>query len=111
VPRPSELEAARLADHNRELYRLAYSLTGSRHDAEDLVQETYARVLARPRAVHHQDDPRYLRRALRNTWIDMHRARAARPVIAGSEPLERAGGGDPGALALDIRLALDAIAR
>jgi RNA polymerase sigma-70 factor (ECF subfamily) len=104
------LPAARLADHVQELYPYAYSLTGSREDAEDLVQDTYARVLARPRAVRRQDDRRYLNRALRNTWIDTQRARAARPASVGSERLERIeGGGDPGGLALDLRVALDAI--
>jgi RNA polymerase sigma-70 factor (ECF subfamily) len=103
------LPADRLAEHGAELYRLAYALTGSPHDADDLVQETFARVLARPRVVRRQDGPRYLRRALRNTWIDMQRARAARPVSAGDGALERVSGGDPSGLVLDIHIALDAI--
>jgi RNA polymerase sigma-70 factor (ECF subfamily) len=37
--------------HLEALLRTARALTGSRHDAEDLVQETLARVLARPRIV------------------------------------------------------------
>jgi DNA-directed RNA polymerase specialized sigma24 family protein len=43
------LDPARLGDHIDRLYRAAWALCGSREDAEDLVQETYARVLARPR--------------------------------------------------------------
>ena len=38
-----------LADHLDRLYRAAWALCGSREDAEDLVQETYARVLAKKR--------------------------------------------------------------
>ena len=50
-------------------------------------------------------------KALRNTWIDMQRARAARPVTIGAEALEWVvdGDGDPGALALEVRAAYDAI--
>ena len=86
--RAAELPASWIADHADHLFRLAYALTGSPDDAEDLVQETFARVLARPRLVRRTDDPRYLRRALRNTWIDMRRAHAARPVSAGDHGLE-----------------------
>jgi len=39
------LEPARLGDHLDRLYLAAWALGGSRRDAEDLVQETYARVL------------------------------------------------------------------
>jgi RNA polymerase sigma-70 factor, ECF subfamily len=111
VTRPQELPATHLAGHVDRLYRAAHSLAGSHDDAEDLVQETFARVLARPRLVRRQEDPRYLMRALRNTWIDLQRARNARPVITGAEPLEWAidGTGDPGGLALDVRLAYDAM--
>ena len=46
------LDPARLADHVDRLYRAAWLLCGSREDAEDLVQDTYARVLSRPRRLH-----------------------------------------------------------
>ena len=45
----------RLGDHIDRLYRAGWALTGSREAAEDLVQETYARVLARPRFLRHDE--------------------------------------------------------
>jgi RNA polymerase sigma-70 factor (ECF subfamily) len=54
-------------------------MTGNREDAEDLVQETFARVLARPRLVRGGSDQRYLLRALRNTYFDTRRTAARRP--------------------------------
>jgi RNA polymerase sigma-70 factor, ECF subfamily len=50
------LDPARLGDHLDRLYRAAWALCGSREDAEDLVQETYARVLSRPRLLRNEDD-------------------------------------------------------
>ena len=79
------LDPQRLADHVDRLYRAAWALTGSREDAEDLVQDTYARVLARPRTVRREDDLGYLLRALRNTFISKRRAAAARPRRAAGE--------------------------
>ena len=38
-----------LGDHLDRLYRAAWALCGNRDEAEDLVQDTYADVLARPR--------------------------------------------------------------
>jgi RNA polymerase sigma-70 factor (ECF subfamily) len=67
------LDPARLGDHLDRLYRAAWALCGSREDAEDLVQETFARLLARPRLLRREDDLGYLLRALRNTFINQKR--------------------------------------
>jgi len=76
------LDPARLGDHIDRLYRAAWALCGSREDAEDLVQETYARVLARPRLLRNEDDLGYLLRALRNTFFNRKRSerRRVRPA-------------------------------
>jgi RNA polymerase sigma-70 factor (ECF subfamily) len=76
------LDPARLGDHLDRLYRAAWALSGSREDAEDLVQETYAHVLARPRLLRNEDDLGYLLRALRNTFLTQIRSqsRRVRPV-------------------------------
>jgi RNA polymerase sigma-70 factor, ECF subfamily len=73
------LDPARLGDHLDRLYRAAWALSGSREDAEDLVQDTYARVLARPRLLRNEDDLGYLLRALRNTFLNQKRAESRRP--------------------------------
>ena len=72
------LDPARLGDHIDRLYRAAWALCGSREDAEDLVQETYARVLARPRLIRNEDDLGYLLRALRNTFLNQRRTESRR---------------------------------
>jgi RNA polymerase sigma-70 factor, ECF subfamily len=72
------LDPARLGDHLDRLYRAAWALTGRREDAEDLVQETYARVLARPRLLRREDDLGYLLRALRNTFLTQRRTESRR---------------------------------
>src|SRR3954471_22564332 len=78
--RPPErrLDPARLGDHIDRLYRAAWALSGSREDAEDLVQETYARLLARPRLLRNDDDLGYLLRALRNTFLNTKRTESRR---------------------------------
>jgi RNA polymerase sigma-70 factor, ECF subfamily len=77
-----ELQAAVLGDHLDRLYRAAWALTGAREDAEDLVQETYERVLRRPREIARPEDALpYLLGVLRNTWIDTVRSRARRPTV------------------------------
>jgi RNA polymerase sigma-70 factor (ECF subfamily) len=77
------LDPAVLGDHIDRLYRAAWASCGSREDAEDLVQETYARVLAKPRLLRREDDIAYLLRALRNTHISRLRAAARRPIPGG----------------------------
>lgn len=76
---PRKLDPERLGDHFDRLYRAAWSLSGSREDAEDLVQETYARVLRRPRMLRSDDDLGYLLRVMRNTFFSAHRAASRRP--------------------------------
>jgi RNA polymerase sigma-70 factor (ECF subfamily) len=88
---PSLLDPARLPDHIDAMYRAACALCGSRHDAEDLVQETFARVLKRPRFVRRHHELGYLLRALRNTYYTRHRAAARRPTtVALTEDAARA---------------------
>ena len=72
------LDPARLGDHLDRLYRAAWALCGSREQAEDLVQETYARVLGRPRLLRNEDDLGYLLRALRNTFLNQKRTERRR---------------------------------
>jgi RNA polymerase sigma-70 factor (ECF subfamily) len=80
-----ELDRGRLGDHIDRLYRAAWALCGTREQAEDLVQETFARVIARPRLLRNEDDLGYLLRALRNTFLTGRRTAGRRPV---SEPLD-----------------------
>jgi len=88
------LDPAGLGDHVDRLYRAAWGLCGSREDAEDLVQETFARVLSKPRFVRRDDDLGYLLRVLRNTFVSRYRTAQRRPrTTAMPEDLEPA---DPG---------------
>ena len=77
-----QLDPDRLGDHLDRLYRAAWGLCGSREEAEDLVQETYARVLRKPRFLSSEDDLGYLLRVLRNTYISGRRTAARRPRTA-----------------------------
>ena len=79
-PGPRLLSPDGLSDHVDRLYRAAWALCGSRHDAEDLVQETLCNVLKRPRLLRDDNDIGYLLRALRNTHANNYRTAARRPV-------------------------------
>ena len=74
------LDPQSLTKHVDRLYRAAWALCGSREDAEDLVQETFARVLSRPRVLHGDDEAYYLMRVLRNTFLTSLRTASRRPV-------------------------------
>jgi RNA polymerase sigma-70 factor (ECF subfamily) len=91
------LDPARLGDHIDRLYRAACALTGSRLAADDLVQETYARVLSKPRLLKNDDDVGYLIRTMRNIFLDQRRQatrRATDPVDPEDlERVERSGTG------------------
>jgi len=75
------LDPASLPAHVDRLYRAAWALCGSPVDAEDLVQETFARVLSGPRVLRGEDELAYLLAALRNTFLSTRRRAARRPVV------------------------------
>ena len=79
MPRERQLDPEALGDHIDRLFRAAWSLSGSREEAEDLVQETFARVLRKPRILRSEDDLGYLLRVLRNTFFSQRRTAARRP--------------------------------
>ena len=76
------LEPETLPDHLTRLYRAAWAMCGCRHDAEDLVQDTYLKVLAKPRVLRNGDDLGYLMRVLRNTYVSNLRTADRRPRTA-----------------------------
>ena len=78
-PRSHELRPEALGDHIDRLYRAAWALCGSRHEAEDLVQETFANVLKRPRWLRDDNEIGYLLRALKNTYATRYRDHARLP--------------------------------
>jgi RNA polymerase sigma-70 factor (ECF subfamily) len=73
------LDPKSLGQHVDRLYRAAWALCGSREDAEDLVQETFARVLQRTRVLTGDDELYYLMRVLRNTFLTTRRTAGRRP--------------------------------
>ncbi len=76
---PRVLDPQALSNYIDPLYRAAWALCGSPHDAEDLVQETFVNVLKRPRVLRDGNEMAYLLRALRNTFASRYRKRARQP--------------------------------
>lgn len=106
------LDPDRAVEHMPLLYRAARAWTRSREEAEDLVQETYARVLAKPRLIRGEDEVGYLLRALRNTLISQRRTEQRRPVtteLLDETPLGARASDDP-AQASETRRVFAAIA-
>jgi RNA polymerase sigma-70 factor (ECF subfamily) len=89
--------------HSRNLFRLAWRMTGNREDAEDVVQETFLRAY---RQLHRFDGRAsfgtWLHRIAANHALDLMRARRLREPLrapAGREdtdPLAAVPGTDPG---------------
>jgi RNA polymerase sigma-70 factor (ECF subfamily) len=107
------LDPQSLPQHLDRLYRAAWALCGSPHDAEDLVQETYARVLARPRTLRGGDELAYLMKVLRNTFLTQRRTAARRPrsaqvTLEDLDPADQRSGARP-EQALAARELLDTI--
>jgi RNA polymerase sigma-70 factor, ECF subfamily len=88
-PATRRLDPAAIGDHFDRLFRVAMAYCGSRERAEDLVQDTYVRVLSKPRFLRNDDDLGYLLRVLRNMFISQHRRDTARPALATAAELER----------------------
>jgi RNA polymerase sigma-70 factor (ECF subfamily) len=107
---PVRLEPSRMAEHGTRLYRAAYALCGSRHDAEDLVQDTFERVLRHPRFIRRDHDLAYLLSVLRRTWSAQAKT-AARRCTHPAPPEEFEWLPDRGhQAALEAHAAYDAIA-
>ena len=65
------------------LMAAAMSLTGNRHDAEDLVQDTVAKVLVHWSRVERADSAdAYVRKVMVNTFVSGKRRRSAREVVS-----------------------------
>jgi RNA polymerase sigma-70 factor (sigma-E family) len=96
----AEFAAARM----RPLYRSAWLLCGDQHRAEDLTQETLAKVFAQwgPRL---QNPAAYAQTTLVRTWIS-HRRRRTHHELALAELPERAAASDDTELRLVLRSAL-----
>ena len=78
------LDPQSLTRHIDRLYRAAWALCGSREDAEDLVQDTFAKVLAKPRMLRGEDEAAYLMKVLRNTFFSSRRTASRRPKTGAS---------------------------
>jgi len=83
--------------HVDGLFRLARRLTGGDADAEDLVQDTFARAFDASASFAQGTDLRaWLFRILRNAYIDSYRRARRSPIDVGLEPDDvGAASGDP----------------
>ena len=114
LPR-DERTHARFAEalaHSRQLYSAAARMTRNPADAEDLVQETYARAYASfYQFTEGTNLTAWLHRILTNTFISSHRKKQREPALscAGLEDwqLERAQSHTAGGLRSAEELALD----
>ena len=83
---PRNCSPPTLPFHIDSLRRAARGITRNREDAEDLVQDTLLKVLARPRQIGPAGAGPYLHQALRNTHVSSLRTRGRRPALAPLEP-------------------------
>jgi RNA polymerase sigma-70 factor (ECF subfamily) len=86
----------RLEGERRFLYGLGYRLTGSTADAEDIVQDTFARVRAHPPPDLARPLRPYLVRIAVNLGRDRYRRRRRAPYVGPWLPWPLAGEGDGG---------------
>ncbi len=105
-------------DHSSRVYRLAYRLTGNRHDAEDITQEVFVRVFRSLSSYRPGTFEGWLHRITVNLFLDSARRRQRQRTDALAEDAaERLPGLDPGPerayeyrnLTDDVQRALDAL--
>lgn len=91
------------------LYGYAYVLTGSKADAEDLVQEALVRTFRASIARRSLDQTHaYVKRAITSAFVDSGRRAAARPTVAADHAPEAAASDHSGrvAQAADLHAAI-----
>jgi RNA polymerase sigma-70 factor (ECF subfamily) len=94
----------RAADYVDRLYRLARSMCGSPELAEDIVQEAYVRLLARPRRLRgDRGEFPYLAQIVRNLLNDHYRRSRREDLVVPAEgqpePVDQRQESDPEAMA------------
>jgi RNA polymerase sigma-70 factor (ECF subfamily) len=85
---PEDLETL-FQEHSRLVYRTAFAITGSRSDAEDVLQSVFVKLLQRglPAAAAKNPAP-YLHRAAVNLSLNVLRNRKRRRLVDGVELLD-----------------------
>ena len=105
-------------EHADRVYRLAFRLSGNRHDAEDLTQETFVRVFRSLAQYSPGTFEGWLHRITTNLFLDMVRRRQRiRFDALPEDAVDRLPGSDPGPeqaydemhLDPEIQAALDAL--
>src|SRR5665213_2311280 len=103
--------------HADRVYRLAYRLSGSQHDAEDLTQETFIRVFRSVQNYQPGTFEGWLHRITTNLFLDMVRRRARIRMEALPEDYDRVPADEPNPeqiyhdsrLGPDLQAALDSL--
>ncbi|HEV7421941.1 MAG TPA: RNA polymerase sigma factor SigE [Mycobacterium sp.] len=103
--------------HADRVYRLAYRLSGSQHDAEDLTQETFIRVFRSVQNYQPGTFEGWLHRITTNLFLDMVRRRSRIRMEALPEDYDRVPAEDPNPeqiyhdsrLGPDLQAALDSL--
>jgi len=95
--RTTDEEFEKFADREYDrLRRVAVSLTGNPHDADDLMQDTLAKLLVHWGKVATTTSPTaYAHRALVNTFLSAKRRRASTEVVSTEVVDTRSGSTDP----------------
>lgn len=75
--------------HSSALYRIAYRMMGDRHEAEDMVQETFRSAWkSREAFCEGVGDRAWLASILRRRIVDRWRRKAPPPTLAHDQPLD-----------------------